>query len=636
MDIQFIPNFSEGHSFLPLFIVIALAFVVPVLLSQIKKWLALPVVVGEILLGIVLGQLDPTLIHDPVLEIISEIGFGILFFLAGTEIDFTKLRMPSKQKDVKGIISRISSPIPLGILSFVATLALAAIFTFILERTGWIDSGSWSFMVLILAPSSLGLIVAVLKETHYTNHRLGQTILVAATIADFGTLIILSVVVALIESGGFQPEVLLVTIVFVGFVAAYLVLSRIYRQEGVQRGLIAMESSTSQVKLRFSFLLFLAFVAISQSLGAEIVLGTFLAGMLVSLLATKEDKDVVHQLESIGFGFFIPIFFIMIGVKFDLQALIDNPQALALVPILLIGAILVKLVPALMFRLVHSWRSTMGAGILLTARLSLIVAEAAIGVDLGIISQSVNADIILLAMILATIGPLVFTRMMPKPKEETAPPIVVVGANELGLEVAEQLRGHNEPVVIIDPNVLNVEMVRERGFDAVLGYADRPSQDAEPYLDKADRLVAAYAESDINYQICRYIKSTYGTEHVVSRVNNMADLVRFEKLGVTATNPAIDYAALLVMLTRSPAAYDLMTRTDDDQEVHEFVVRNHDIIGQSLRQISLPAGVLILAMQRDGELIVPTADTRLQRNDHVTIVGKAEYVDHAYEFFATE
>lgn len=630
-----VPLLAEEHtSFVPLLIVIGLAFIVPFIVARINRWLAMPVVVGEILLGIVLGQLFPELRDDRILTIMSEFGFGILFFLAGTEIDFSNLRTPKPLRSMR-FADYVSGPLPMGIIMFALTLGLGAAISFGLAQTTLLEGNSWLFLVLILAPSSLGLVVTVLKESGYASKALGQTLLVAATVADFGTLLILTVVVAVIDLGGFGLDVWLVGLILVGFFVVYVIVRRIYGQEWIQRLVTRINSPSSQVKLRFALFIFLIFVVLSEFLGAEIVLGTFLAGVLVSLVARPEDKSTIHDIESLGFGFFIPIFFIMVGVRFDLQALLESPDALLLVPALVMGAIVVKVLPAFLLRIRFSWKETMAGGMLLTSRLSLIVAEAAIGVELGILTEPVNADIILLAMIMATLGPLVFNYMMPKPEEEQAPPILVIGANKMGLEVAQQLQRHAEPVLLLDPNPDHVAQARDLGLEAVHGYADRHDDRATPYLEASTRLVATQSETDVNYQTCRFIKETFGARHIVAHVNDPHEFDRFEQIGVTPTNPAVDYPALLVLLTRSPAAYDLMTRTDDEQEVHEVVVRSPGVLGKRLRDLRFAPGVLVMAVRRDGELLIPTADTRMELNDIVTVVGPKEYVDRSYYIFTS-
>lgn len=627
---------EEGESFVPLLIVIGLAFIVPFIIARINRWIAVPVVVGEILLGIVLGQIFPELINDRILIIMAEFGFGILFFLAGTEIDFTNLRGSSPKKSTNWR-EYLSSPVPMGLVMFSLTLLIGVAISFGLAQTTLLEGNSWLFLVLIFAASSLGMIVAVLKESGYGSTQLGQTILVSATVADFGTLLILTVVVAIIDLGGIGLEVGLVGLILVGFIIVYGLVRRIYGQEWVRQLVSRINTTSSQVKLRFALFIFLIFVVLSEFLGAEIVLGTFLAGVLVSLVAGTEDKATIHQIESIGFGFFIPIFFIMIGVSFDLQALIESPDALLLMPALILGAIIVKVVPGLLLRLKYSWHDTFAGGMLLTARLSLIVAEAAIGLELGILTEPVNANIILLAMIMATVGPLTFNYMMPKPKIAEEPPILVIGANKMGLEVAQQLQRHHEAVLLIDPNPEHIEQAQALGLAIIAGYADRPDEKTDAILEQATRMVVTPGESDVNYQICRFIKTTYGgTRHIVAHVADPREFGRFQQLGVTPTNPAVDYAALLVLLTRSPSAYELMTRTDDAKEVHEVVARNPAIIGKRLRDLRLPSGVFVMAVRRDGELLVPNADTRMELGDFVTVVGPIEAVDQAYFIFSAD
>lgn len=275
----------------------------------------------------------------------------------------------------------------------------------------------------------------------------------------------------------------------------------------------------------------------------------------------------------------------------------------------------------------------MASGILLSTRMSLIIAVGAIGVTLGIMSDSVNADIILLAIIMVTFGPLLFNRIMPKLEDDSAPLIVVAGAGKFGLEVASQLRGHHEQVILIDHDASRLAQARARGFTAIEGRVDRASESAAPYLSRASRLVTTFADANTNYDVCCYVRNQYDIEHIVTQVADPADLERFQRLGVTATNPATDYPALVVMLTRNPSAFDLMTRTDDDKEVQELLVRNPAVIGQRLRDLRLSPGLLILAVKRSGELLMPTADTRLERDDHVTVVGDAEHLEHAYTVF---
>ena len=215
------------------------------------------------------------------------------------------------------------------------------------------------------------------------------------------------------RSGGFGFEVGLVGLILVGFAVVYWIVRRIYGQEWVRQLVTRINTISSQVKLRFALFIFLIFVVLSEFLGAEIVLGTFRQAYWSRLLPVRKIRRPSIRSND-WLRFLHSDLFIMIGVRLDLQALIDSPDALLLVPALILGSLAVKIIPGLLLRLKFSWHDTFAGGMLLTARLSLIVAEAAIGVELGILTEPVNADIILLAMIMATAGPLVFNYMMPK------------------------------------------------------------------------------------------------------------------------------------------------------------------------------------------------------------------------------
>ena len=150
---------------------------------------------------------------------------------------------------------------------------------------------------------------------------------------------------------------------------------------------------------------------------------------------------------------------------------------------------------------------------------------------------------------------------------------------------------------------------------------------AETFLRNAQSLVCTYADPDLNYGVCTVAVAVYRIPHVISRVTSPADIYRFEQLGVTTTNAALDFASVLVMLTRNPTAYSLLTRTDDQTEVFEVIVENEQCAGQTLRQLNLPGDILILALRRNGELLVPHGNTHIEINDHLTLVSSLEWIE---------
>ena len=625
---------EETRSFIPLLLVVFLAFIVPIVLSRFKK-LRLPIVVGEILAGIIIGRSGFGWVqhHDPALDLLAEFGFVFLMFLSGMEIDFSCIgwRRPSAPED--DCNARQYSPLVIGGLSFALTLIFSSIVGFSLYRLGYVRD-IW-MMALILSTTSLGVVVPVLKERGLSSGRYGQTLLVAALIADFATMLLITVDVAVL-SNGLTLDILLIGVLFVAFFLMYRFGNVFFNQiPGVRRVMDELSHATAQIKVRAAFTMMLIFVVLAEVLGAEIILGAFLAGAIVSLLRQPEDDDLNHQLESIGFGFFIPIFFIMVGVDFNLQAMLESTQALALVPFLVLAAFAVKMIPALVFKLNFSWRETLGAGSLLSARLSLIIAASAIGLRLGVISEAINADIILVAILTVTLAPLIFLRIIPEQPTEEMRPVIIAGAGLLGIQVAEQMVAHGETVVLIDPDERRIQGAWERGYQAIAGAVDHFDPNTEPYLDRAKTLVCVHADIEKNYRVCERARTTFGIDHIVTRITDPGVIERFDQLGVTTMNAAMDQAVLLGLLARNPAAYELLTRTDDDKEVCEVAVYNPLFLDKPLRQVKFPGDLLVLAVKRQGEVVVPHGDTRLNSGDQVTLLGTCNCVEITREMIAT-
>ena len=415
---------EEARSFAPLLIVVILASVVPLALSSVRGRLAIPIVVGEIVAGMIVGRsgLGWVLPENQALELLKELGFVFLMFLSGMDIDFRTLR------GTRG--ARASArwrPLPLAALNFGATLLFAGAFAWGLKWIG-ATTDPW-MMALILSTTALGVVVPILKEAGLSQTMFGQTILLATVIADFVTMFLISVLVAVI-SRGLTAEILLVFLLFVAFFLAARFGTFLSRIESLQRLIEELSHATAQIKVRAAFSTLLIFVVLAETLGIEIIVGAFLAGAIVALLRTPEDRELASQLEAIGFGFFIPIFFIMVGVDFNLPALLASSDAILAVPLLLIAAVAVKVVPALVFALNHSWREALAAGILMCPRLSLIIAAAAIGKKLGIIDESVNAGIVLVAIVTVTSAPLGFMKIFPARREKPAG--LFVGDPEVG------------------------------------------------------------------------------------------------------------------------------------------------------------------------------------------------------------
>jgi Kef-type K+ transport system membrane component KefB len=380
----------DEPSFSGLLIVVAVAFLAPFLLGLAPR-LRLPSVVFEIVAGIVIG---PSVLGwvelDQTIEVLAIVGLAFLLFLAGLEIDFSRLR------------GRL---LVLAALGWLASLAIAVVVGLALSAAGLVETPL--LVAIVLSATSLGVIIPVLKDAGELDSRFGQLVLAAASIADFGAVILLSLFFSG-ESGPGSTAILLVA--FAGLLlAAFVAIRAADRSRAIQEDLLRLQDSSAQIRVRAAMVLMIAFVALAEGLGLELILGSFAAGGLLALL--DRDRRVTHpdfrvKLEAMGFGLFIPVFFVTSGIRFDLDALLDDASSLAMVPIFLLALLLARGLPALAYRRFVGSRRAAVAGLLQATSLPFIVAATAIGAELGAIDAAESSALVAAGLLSVLVFPL--------------------------------------------------------------------------------------------------------------------------------------------------------------------------------------------------------------------------------------
>jgi Kef-type K+ transport system membrane component KefB len=568
------------------------------------------------LLGLVHGE-------EPALELLAEIGFAFLMFLSGLEIDFSILFAASKDKRENG-----PSPLVLAGSSFLLTLILALGIAFGLTSAGYVRD-PW-MMTLILSTTSLGIVVPVLKENRMSSSRFGQTILLAALLADFLTMFLITVYVA-VRSTGLSFEILLIALLFVPVVLLYQLGVRWLRIPGVRRIFEELSDATAQIKVRGAVAIMIGFVVMAQILGAELILGAFLGGVLASLLSGTGEGKLRHKLDAIGFGFFVPLFFIFVGIQFDLNAFIAERSVWLLLPILLAGSFGIKLLSSLVFRLSFSWRETFSSGFLLSARLSLIIAASAIGLRMGAISESTNAAIILIAALTATIAPLAFNSLREEEEEQQQRTMLIYGSDDLAFKVARELSAHGEKVCFVETEEDAAAKINEQGFE--LKYDAGSMNGCFNSLPPAqvEAFLALGSEDGKNLEASRAARAR-GVEHVLTFVSDPRLIPEFSHLSVQTLTPALYRSSLLALMARNPALFELMTSTNDNRDLREFILLNPELDGERLSELRFPGNLLILAIRRNDEVIIPHGTTRLALGDHLTVLGDLDVIQSAEDW----
>ncbi len=204
-------------------------------------------------------------------------------------------------------------------------------------------------------------------------------------------------------------------------IATGLALAEVEHSSRLSSALVRLQDTSAQIRVRGAFLLLIGLVVIAQLFGLEVILGAFFAGAVLRLL--DRDEMMTHtgfhtKLQAVGFGIFIPFFFITSGMQLDVGALLSGGSALALVPVFLLALLLARGVPALLYRSMVGGRNTLAAALLQATSLPFIVAATGIGMELGILSAAIAAAMVvagLLSVVLFPLGALTILRGGGKP-----------------------------------------------------------------------------------------------------------------------------------------------------------------------------------------------------------------------------
>ncbi|WP_054949072.1 cation:proton antiporter domain-containing protein [Numidum massiliense] len=600
----------DNHvSLTSLMIVVSVSFVVPIVINRLK-WTFMPVVVAEILAGILIGKTGFNIVQqDATLQLLSTLGLIYLLFLSGLEVDFDSFRSRGK--------SNTASPLKIATVAF--GLILIVSFGLGLLMVPLNLTQQPYLMTLMIATVSLSIVLPVLKENNLTNTPFGQTILLIAVIADFVTMILLAVFVSITSHSG--PHPLLMFTLVLAFFALYRITKPLAERDWLQR----LAKGTVQIGTRGAFTLILFFVALSETVGAENILGAFLAGLFVSLMSPK--PELVHKLESFGYGFLIPIFIVMVGVNLDLRTLFADPLVLLLVPYLLFSLFASKIVPLLFLRKWFSWREAWSAGILLSATLSLVIAAATIALKLELIRPAVHDAFIVVAVLTCLISPIAFNRVKPEQPQEEMPTVSIVGVNGATLPVGLALKKRAYHVTLYGASQQKIapeSVTQEVKFPLVdlekMTLPDLVQHD----VFASDVLVLATGNDTFNKDVALYARERDPEQRIIVLSDQAATQEQLSEHNITSFSSLFATNTLLRGLIEYPAAVALLTDKGDD--LQEIVVGNRRYDGVLLRQLPFLGDTLVLRIHRGGDSIIPHGDTRIALGDRLLVTGSPEHM----------
>ena len=602
--------------FFSLVIVVVAAFLTPIIVNRLNVTF-LPVVVAEILMGIIIGNSFLGLVHkDEMLNILSTLGFIFLMFLSGLEIDFSAFKKDTrKRQGINKNEKNLPSHLQLALTVFSLIMVLSIILAFAFKWLGFVDDVL--LMVIIISTISLGVVVPTLKEMNIMRTTIGQFILLVAVLADLFTMVLLTIYGGINGEGGGSIWLSAILIVFT---AIFYLLGSVFKRLNFMQRLMG---GTTQIGIRAIFALIILLVALAEGVGAEYILGAFLAGVVVSLL--KPDEDIIHTLDSFGYGFFIPIFFIMVGVDLDIPSLIKEPSLLIIIPILILSFIVSKLIPVLFIRRWFDTKTTIASAFLLTSTLSLVIAAAKIAEELKAITSEMSGILILSAIITCVFVPVVFKKLFPIPDEVNRKiDIALIGKNQLTIPIVQNLTSQ----------LYNITLFYRKDLSDKRNLPDNVtvieiSEYEESLLERLglfnqDIVVCSANDDGLNKRIAKLAKS-HGVNRVICRLENSGDDEELKTDGIEVFSNFISNKIFLKGLIETPNMLNILSNVETS--LYEIEMLNYKYENILLRHFPFGGDIIFVRIVRNNESIVPHGDTQLRYKDRLIVTGSKEYVD---------
>jgi Kef-type K+ transport system membrane component KefB len=381
--------------------VAAIAFCVPFILGFFPR-VRIPSVTLELVAGIivgpaVLGWIEP----GPVVTVMAAIGVAFLLFLAGLEMDLHVLK---------------GAPLRRGSLNFMFTFALAFALMTPLGAAGIILSPL--LVAIALTATSIGILVPVLRDTGHLDTPVGHFTICGSSAAEIGTIGLLGVFFA---GTGTSAAVSAVLLVVVAILAVLLLAALRYSRRWTpgRRIFDRLEESSAPVRVRFAVMILLGAAALATYFGFEGILGTFVAGAVVAIVirGDRHEEAIRSKLKVIGFGLFVPAFFVTSGLRFDLER-IDEWSEIGRAALFLVAMIVIHTIPAVLYRPYLTWRECLASGLLQSTNLSFIVIAVTVGTELGQLREINGSALIAAGLVSAVVCPAIATMLLGGAKKE--------------------------------------------------------------------------------------------------------------------------------------------------------------------------------------------------------------------------
>ncbi|MQB79521.1 potassium transporter [Lactobacillus reuteri] len=563
---------------LSLLIVMLAALIIPIIMARFKVS-SIPTAIAEIITGIILGKSFFNIVNPNwTLNFLSSLGVIMLMFLSGMEINFDLFRKtPGKKRDSKSPVIMASQAFGLIVISsFVIALIISRLHLFsdILLAT------------IIFSTVALGVVIATLKEKDILQKPVGQTLLLTAVLGEVVPMLALTFYASI--NGGNAKRLGLIVFLFL---AAFFLLWR-FKQPFIWFNKIS--KSTTQLDIRLAFFLIFALVTIAETVGAENILGAFLAGMVMKLLEPSETTE--DRLNSIGYGFLIPFFFIMTGDRLDLK-------------------------------------NSFAGSFLVATTITLVLPTLQVARNLHAITGAQSDAFTLAAVIVCIIAPIVFNSMYKLEKSDLIKQKVnFIGTNTLTVPISQQLYKNWYDVRMVTDNENNFKTYNSQ----VKHLEYLPTLDAEAleqggYFD-CDIVVVGFLNDHKSARLAQIAKE-HGVKRVIASQNNPRldpkDVSALREKGIEIFNSFNVQSSVLRALIESPLILRMLT--DTEAGLYEATVLNSRYTGRELHTLPFVNNITISRIFRKRKPIDPHGDTIIEYGDHILFTGDRKAAEEVRE-----
>lgn len=594
---------------LSLFLVVLLALVIPIFMARFQIS-TVPTAVAEIIVGIIMGSSGFNLIistHD--LTFLSNLGVTLLMFLSGMEIDFDILQRKDSSKS-KSHAGKTVNPIKIAVTAFGGIMVMAVVLAFALRAMGLFSEVMLAAIILMTV--ALGVVIATLKEKDILNRPIGQTVLLTAVLGEVIPLLLLTIYASI--NGGNAEQLWLIILLFL----AAIFLLRRFKQPYVWFANVT--KATTQLDIRLAFFLIFALVTVAQTVGAENILGAFLAGMVMKLLEPSEaTKD---KLTSIGYGFFIPIFFIMTGVGLNLRSLFGKPSSLMLLPVLVIFLLIAKLPVVLTYMRYFQKRNAFAGGFLTATTITIVLPTLQVARKLHAITSTQSDAFILAAVIVCILSPIVFnSNFVLLPEDKIKKTVSIVGANAMTVPVAHDLHDNWYSVKMFTGDQDRYETYDSRVENLTfLSDLNQKTLEKDGVFD-CDIFVASTHIDEVNIKLARMAQEV-GVERVIARLGqvNSNTVDEFRQKNIEIFNFTNVRAALMRALIETPTVYKIIT--DTKNVLYSVKVENTHYTGKPLADLDFIDKITVSRIRRGDEWLIPHGWTVIEPGDILVFSGE--------------